>query len=307
MRNLFVTAFIVCAASILWGTMPLPSCPTPEWTWQIKNGKAIIKLKSTSQPIRGAITIPAIINGYPVGSIGNEAFAECDGLTSVIIPEGVTSIGERAFSKCTELNEVKLPISLTTIENGAFFGCAKLSSLSIPISVSSIGDSVFFGCSKLWIYVEEQNATYVSWGGALFDKEMKHLVSYPRANGFYKIPATVIKIGSGAFSGCQHLKSIKLPSGVTSIGNGAFYGCTGLTTVTIPSRVNQIGSYAFHNCVNLENVNFLGKPPKTVGSSAFPQTEGTFMSYHNSKWSEAFDADGSWNNLTLSARERDKP
>lgn len=289
------------------GGVPSFAASALEWTWQIKNGMAVIKLKSPARQVNGAVSIPSIVNGYPVGAIGNEAFAECDGLTSVTIPNGVTVIGERAFSKCTGLTEVKLPSSLTTIENGAFFGCTELSSLSIPVGVSSIGNSVFFACSKLRIFVDDQNETYVSWGGALFDKQMTHLLSYPRANGSYKIPASVTKIGTGAFSGCQKLESIKIPMGVTSIGNGAFYGCTGLTSVTIPARVALIGNYAFHNCVNLESVNFLGKPPKTVGTSAFPETDGTFSPYYHSTWTELFESSSTWNNLTLTVRQHTQP
>lgn len=307
MRRNLTAILIIGVLTGLFGLVHPASAAGIKWTCSVKKGTVEVRPKPPLDEIAGNVVVPDTINGKPVTAIGREAFAGCEKMTSVTIPEGVTAIGERAFSRCTGLTEVRLPVSLIKIDNGAFFGCTTLTSIYIPVNVNGIGDAVFFGCSKLRIYVEDQNETYVSWGGALFDKEMTHLLSYPRANGFYRIPSTVMKIGSGAFSGCQQLKSIKIPVSVTSIGNAAFFGCTGLTTVTIPSRVNQIGNYAFHNCVNLENVTFLGKPPQTVGSSAFPQTEGTFMPYYNLKWSEAFEADGSWNNLTLSARERDTP
>jgi hypothetical protein len=44
--------------------------------------------------------------GYRLTSIGEAAFANCDGLTSVTIPNSVTKIGARAFAECDGLTEI---------------------------------------------------------------------------------------------------------------------------------------------------------------------------------------------------------
>ena len=41
----------------------------------------------------GAVTIPSMLGGKPVTSIGDYAFYSCIGLTSVTIPDSGTSIG----------------------------------------------------------------------------------------------------------------------------------------------------------------------------------------------------------------------
>ena len=52
----------------------------------------------------GAVNIPASVNykgvEYSVTDIGNDAFCDCFGLTSVTIPNSVTSIGLDAFNGC---------------------------------------------------------------------------------------------------------------------------------------------------------------------------------------------------------------
>ena len=58
----------------------------------------------TYNNLSGAVSIPdnVINNGisYPVTAIGNAAFYDCSGLTSVTIPNTVTSIGSGAFYEC---------------------------------------------------------------------------------------------------------------------------------------------------------------------------------------------------------------
>ncbi len=61
----------------------------------------------------------------PTGTktIGDYAFYDCTGLTSVIISNGVTSIGNDAFSGCTGLTRITIPDSVTSIDWFAFYDC----------------------------------------------------------------------------------------------------------------------------------------------------------------------------------------
>ncbi|MGN1037546.1 MAG: leucine-rich repeat domain-containing protein, partial [Ruminococcus sp.] len=52
-----------------------------------------------------------------------EAYTEEQGITEVVIPDGVISIGEKAFKECRNLTNVIIPDSITSIGNGAFCGC----------------------------------------------------------------------------------------------------------------------------------------------------------------------------------------
>ena len=98
----------------------------------------------------GNIIIPesTTYNGttYSVTSIGDGAFLDCSGLTSVDIPNSVTYIGYGAFSDCSGLTSVTIPNSITSIGNSAFYGCSGLTSVTIPNSVTSIGKYAFEDC-----------------------------------------------------------------------------------------------------------------------------------------------------------------
>ena len=116
--------------------------------------------------------IKDLVIPYGVTRIGNYAFEECAGLTSVTIPSSVTSIGAWAFSGCTGLASVTIPSGVTSIGSSAFFGCAGLASVTIPSGVTSIGKYAFEGCAGL---------TSVT------------------------IPSSVTSIGAVAFDGCKSL------------------------------------------------------------------------------------------------------
>lgn len=87
--------------------------------------------------------IPGEIEGSKVTSIGSGAFAGCDRLTSVNIPNTVTSIGGGAFTLCKNLLSINIPEGVTSIGVFAFKGCYNLTSINIPKSVTFIGEGVF--------------------------------------------------------------------------------------------------------------------------------------------------------------------
>ena len=84
-----------------------------------------------------------------VTSIGNNAFRECSGLTSITIPSSVTTIGNNAFRDCSGLTSINIPNSVTSIGGYAFTGCSSITSIEIPSSVTSIGSNAFERCSSL--------------------------------------------------------------------------------------------------------------------------------------------------------------
>ena len=67
--------------------------------------------------------IKKIVIKEGVTRIGNYAFAGCQNLTSVEIPNSVKSIGVRSFVECIKLPSIEIPNSVTSIEEQAFSFC----------------------------------------------------------------------------------------------------------------------------------------------------------------------------------------
>ena len=206
-----------------------------------------------------SITIPDSI-----GSIGEDAFWECNGLkkvyvssiedwckikfedissnpivqareiyidgelaTDITIPKGITKICDYAFVGCDTITNVVIPNSVISIGNSAFFDCSNLKNISLPNSVISIGDSAFYYCYNL-----------------------KNI----------SIPNSVVNIGAGAFSGCSNLEEVEIPDGIKFIKDSTFAFCENLTTIIIPQSVKEIGNLAFYRDSSnyLSNVLFKG-------------------------------------------------
>lgn len=51
------------------------------------------------------------------------------------------------------------------------------------------------------------------------------------------IPNTVIKIGDGAFWGCESLEKVNIPDSVEEIGRQVFGDCDSLSKVIVPKNV----------------------------------------------------------------------
>lgn len=223
----------------------------------------------------GNENIKVVIIEKGVTSIGSSAFCFCDSLTSITIPDSVKNVGPFAFGFCTSMTSVTIPKGVTSIGDSAFSYCGHLTSIIIPDSVTSIGNFAFSYCGSLIsINVEEDNISYSSVKGVLFDQNQNELICYPACKNdkIYEIPDSVTSIGSYAFDFCENLTSVIIPNSVISLCDYAFYYCTSLTSVTIPDSVTRIGQNAFQYCTSLTSVT-IHDGVTSIGSCAFNNCE----------------------------------
>jgi len=95
------------------------------------------------------ITIPDHVTRIEGG-----ALCGCDSLKSIRLPPNLVSIGEEAFAFCELLEAVFLPSTVTHIDREAFRSCPSLRFFHMPEEIEYVGGHVFEGCDRLLAAVD---------------------------------------------------------------------------------------------------------------------------------------------------------
>lgn len=200
--------------------------------------------------------------------VDDRAFADCSGLTSIVVEEGnhyydsrdnCNAIIERATNRIIRgTNNTTIPNDVTTIGPSAFSGISSMTSITIPQNITSIEGGAFANCAGpnlLSITVEEGNTAYDSRNNcnAIIETATNSLILGCK-NTNMTILDDLNVIGSYAFSNCADITSIRIPNSVKKIGKCAFRGCSGLTSVVIGNGVKIMEDYAFDGCSKLDNM-----------------------------------------------------
>lgn len=185
-----------------------------------------------------SITIPSIIEGKPVTTIGFRAFIDHTKLKSVTIPDTVTVIEDYAFDGCDGLNKVYI----TNLE--AWLNIDIEGVYANPLQYAKL-------------YLDETVLTHIVVPGTITEIKNNAFAGYSSLTNIV-LHSGVTSVGDYAFMNCTSLSGIVLSEGITSIGNYAFYDCENLKSINIPKSLTSIGNYAFWDCMAIENVDIAG-------------------------------------------------
>ena len=248
---------------------------------------ALIKAKSND------ITLCDINNNTKI--ICDGAFANCESLTSITMPNSVTSIGYNAFRGCTSLTNIAIPRSITNISRTAFDGCVNLHYNEYDNALYLGNDSnpyvaLIKAKSNDITLCDINNNTKIICDGAFANCESLTSITMPNS---------VTSIGYNAFRGCTSLTNIIIPDSVTSIGYGAFRDCTSLTSITIPDSVTEINSWAFDGCTSLTSITIPDSVTK-IGSYAFRDCSNLTIYCKADSKPSAWDS--AWDNKSLTGK-----
>lgn len=206
-------------------------------------------------------SIDKINIGEDIKSIGSNAFKDCENLTEVYLPKGISKIEENSFEGSTNkatFNVAKYSYSEGycsrkgynyTVREENYYGTCGLN-LKWEFNPSN-SQLRIYGTGDMQNYTAQTttgNGAFSSW-----DRFKYYIKKVIIENG-------AISIGNCAFRGFSNLKEVEIPNSVTSIGVAAFQYCSSLDNVIVPNKVTELKRSVFSWCHNLKNITM----PETI-------------------------------------------
>ena len=246
----------------------------------------------------GDIVIPTEIianeKTYKVSTIGNSAFRDCSGLTSVTIPNSVTNIGNYAFNGCSGLTSVlELPSGIESIGTYGFsttnYNVCRIdatippvvTSNSLPSSISLVlvptGGKAAYTADAVWgtyTIIEEGSCDIEVTNGlageltkSIFEQTRKNLPNITSLIVHGTLNANDLEKINTSMTSLLHLDISD--TDLTEIVAEAFLNKATLMSVKLPKALKSIGNSAFRGCGVLSEEFKIPETIEVIGNNAF--------------------------------------
>lgn len=215
--------------------------------------------------------------------LASGAFADCQSLTNVDLPDRLVALGDMVFADNGSLSSVIIgqDSQLREIGQDAFINCYSLTVITLPpmLNLDNL-QGILSGCGGLrtiTVYNNDAQNYHSATLGQLFGSQ-SYGGSYAveQQGVLYYLPSslTEINFGGGRIS-CNFLENVDKVKrvsleGIWEIGGYAFRNCAGIERIILPDTVAVIGDGAFENCQSLLSIEISPDSQLTdIGSYAF--------------------------------------
>lgn len=176
---------IICLSAIFAIAAFAFTAKATDMPWELRNGGRLY--------VTGVVDCVELEIPGEVRIITENAFAGCETIERVYLPQSLERVDVHAFDYCINLKEVEFRGSESELYKAAFFGCRSLSSVKLPDKLKEIRTETFMGCSSL-----------------------KEIV----------LPVSITNIDSYAFANCTSLCRVYVRSDSSfTMDDTAFRGC----------------------------------------------------------------------------------
>ena len=207
-------------------------------------------------------------------------FSDCDQLTALHLPAGLTTVPDSLCWDAEALTTITLPDQVRKIDYSAFWYCDSLAEISLPSSLQVVNGSAFTGCKNLkdvvfrgtaaeasLIHIALDNEPLVNATWHCTDREggypaatsgrLTADMTWMAADGVLTITGTGImpdfeyEAPAPWHALAAEIERVEVSAGVDNIGNYAFSQLTALKEAALPDSVKRIGTDAFANTRSL--------------------------------------------------------
>ncbi len=198
----------------------------------------------------GIITIPVKVDGWYVRGISTQAFSGCSFLGGITIPEGIEIIDDNAFYNCESLTSINIPKSVTSLGSyHPFVGCTSLHNVTVASGntkydsrnncngiIETATNKLIFGTAGMTI---PSSVTSIAPAAFLSNSELNTIT----------IPEGVESIGQQAFMDCCNLQRVEIPKTVTHLDKEIFANCYYLYQISVATNNAVYDSRDYCNAI----------------------------------------------------------
>lgn len=170
-----------------------------------------------------------------IETIGHCAFAGCNHLTDIVLPNGLEVLGIQTFDYCHSLRNVILPNTLKEIGNCAFEGTS-LESIELPESLVDIGIMTFVGSPLQRL--TSSSPKYKVRDMMIYNEDETILLQYYGNDNIVRVKDSVIEIGDYAFACAWSIKELIIPNTVKKFGKDILHQVVP-SKITVPKSLYE--------------------------------------------------------------------
>jgi len=210
------------------------------------------------------VNVPSTIGGgYPVTTIGSEAFINNNSITSITFPLSAVNFEFKAIFQCNNLQEMTLSGS-ANITLKYLFGNdlalvpTSLKTIRFAEGSSTYSGEIFDGLSGSFLYTIYLPASL----------KTTPVDAFYQCPNIWKcfVPEGITALGSRTFCSCDNLVYLDLPSTLVSIGMNCIINNGSLKYLIIPASVTSVGHAGL---AAVESVILFEATSTTLSSSVF--------------------------------------
>ena len=183
--------------------------------------------------------------------------------------ENLTKIGEEAFKDCQYLTTIPPTYNVSVIEKSTFENCSSLSALPSLYNLIEVKESAFRNCKNLSV---DLGSSLERIGNYAFEN-VKEINTLPVFQGEAKLSY----IGTDAFKGTQSNRfDFSNYPYLQELPN--FEGSSNLNHITFPPNVKEVPANTFKGCTSLQEV-YMNNKIERIAENAFCDSNGISYLY----------------------------
>ena len=203
----------------------------------------------------------------------------------------VNAVGENALANCKGITKVNLPLIMDYIRGYAFSGCSNLAEINIPTTVRLLMGTAFEGTQLFNDNIDADGAVYYD-GCMLYGPDKAYA-------GAYTVKEGTRLLASNVFANRSEITSLTLPEGLQCICNFSVFWMDKLNTLSLPSTLYSVGTMFCSKCPNLRTIYNYSTNPVELSTCFNPLNKSLCTLYIPAGSRTAYESASVWQDFPL--------